>query len=205
VRRSIVGSVRSLEVTYGENGWHPHHHVLLFIKPGVVGLDDDLQAIVTDWRDLVGSSLGSVPSVERGVDLTYFGQGASAAAAYVAKIAKEITLADSKSGRDPLALLDDRSKESAAKWFEFVDSMKGRQSIAWSKGLRSQLELPVEVADELLADEYVSLDGESEPVEIVVVVDRRKWNSLIMTGAACDYLQRFEDRLAIERRRVHRE
>lgn len=29
---SLVGSVRSTEITYGENGWHPHFHVLLFLE-----------------------------------------------------------------------------------------------------------------------------------------------------------------------------
>jgi len=28
----LVGNIRTLEVTYGVNGWHPHFHILLFTK-----------------------------------------------------------------------------------------------------------------------------------------------------------------------------
>ena len=36
----IVGTIRAVEVTHGENGWHPHLHVLVFVKgdPGAEGL-----------------------------------------------------------------------------------------------------------------------------------------------------------------------
>jgi len=202
-RRSVLGSVRALEVTYGANGWHPHLHVLLFVKSGVASLEVEVDRVITDWRELVGASLGAVPSVERAVDLTWFGSDAAAAAGYVSKVAKEIAQADSKSGRDPFALLDDSSKVNAAKWFEYVDAMKGRQSIAWSKGLRKQLGLGVELKDAELADEYVSVEGEITTV--VAYVPNRKWRAMVLTGEACAYLQRLEDRIRIEARVVHRE
>ena len=28
----LVGAVRALEVTYGQSGWHPHYHVILFVS-----------------------------------------------------------------------------------------------------------------------------------------------------------------------------
>jgi hypothetical protein len=28
----LVGTVRALEVTHGQNGWHPHFHILIFLK-----------------------------------------------------------------------------------------------------------------------------------------------------------------------------
>lgn len=34
-RVDYVGFVRSLEITLGPNGWHPHYHVLLFFEGGV--------------------------------------------------------------------------------------------------------------------------------------------------------------------------
>jgi hypothetical protein len=37
-----MGSVRSLEVTWGVNGWHPHTHDLIFARPGAL---EDLRGI----------------------------------------------------------------------------------------------------------------------------------------------------------------
>ncbi|MFM8330375.1 MAG: protein rep [Candidatus Methylumidiphilus sp.] len=33
LKSGILGTVRSVEITYGRNGWHPHIHALLFMQP----------------------------------------------------------------------------------------------------------------------------------------------------------------------------
>lgn len=33
----IVGYIRAQEVTYGDNGWHPHYHLLVFTKEATCG------------------------------------------------------------------------------------------------------------------------------------------------------------------------
>ena len=35
MRAGLIGTVRACEVTHGENGWHPHLHVLFFIGLGI--------------------------------------------------------------------------------------------------------------------------------------------------------------------------
>ncbi len=49
----IVGTIRSLEVTHGLNGWHPHLHVLLFVEGG---LDD--RGLAALYRYFKGERLG---------------------------------------------------------------------------------------------------------------------------------------------------
>jgi hypothetical protein len=201
LRHLLVGQVRALEVTYGENGWHPHLHLLLFVRDGVsqAEVEAEVQGLITDWRLLVESSLGAVPSVARAVDLLWFGSDALTAAGYVSKIAKEMTLADSKSGLDPFALLDvvgvgrDRA---VARFIEYANAMRGRQSIAWSKGLRDLFDLGVAKSDEELA-----LDDDDMGDEVVDCCTRSQWNRFVRDGTVQDHLVWVERRLQTERRR----
>ena len=192
IRALLDGQVTAPEVTVGANGWHPHAHVLLFVRPGVSRSDLDklLPDFVDDWRELVNSSLDSMPSVERAVNLVHFGSDALAAAAgYLSKMANELTASDMKSGRDPFSLLDgvaDGDAESIARWIEFADAMKGVQSISWSKGLRARLGLCAE-----LTDEEVALLDEVAGVVVGVVLGER-WNGFLRRGVAHDLLARVE-------------
>lgn len=195
IRSLVDGQVVAPEVTVGDNGWHPHAHVLLFVKAGAKrsDLNEQLPAFVADWRELVNDALGSMPSVERGVHLLHFGTDAQAAAAgYLSKVAKELTAGNAKSGRDPFTLLDgvgDGDAKSIARWIEFADAMKGVQSISWSKGLRSRLGLDVELTDE----EIAALDDEVG-VEVARVYCE-KWNMLLRQGRAHELLREVEMRV----------
>lgn len=181
IRDLLEGQVIAPEVTVGVNGWHPHLHILLFIKSGVAQseLDTLVSRFVEDWRSLVTEALGVSPSIERGVHVLHFGADANAAAArYLSKVAKELTGGELKSGRDPFALLDDAHEGDAqaiARWFEYALAMKGRQSLSWSKGLRSRLGLD-EVTDEEIADADLDLGV------VVAVVDGVTWDRIVAAG-----------------------
>jgi hypothetical protein len=59
-----LGSVRSLEVTHGENGWHPHLHVLVFTD---APLDDQALDLAQfkiwgKWQARVHKLMGVLPS-----------------------------------------------------------------------------------------------------------------------------------------------
>jgi hypothetical protein len=199
IRSLLDGQVTAPEVTFGQNGWHPHAHVLLFVRAGVSRgqLDELLARFIDDWRELVNSALGAMPSVERGVDLVHFGSDAVAAAAgYLSKskIANELTSSDRKSGRDPFVLLDgvaEGDAESIARWIEYADAMKGVQSLSWSKGLRSRLGLDVELTDEEIA-------AQDDEVGVVVgVVFGERWNALLRRGVAHELLREFESQVQV--------
>jgi len=59
-----VGAVRALEVTHGDNGWHPHLHVLIFTA---APLDDQVLDLVehkvwAKWEARVFKRMGKAPS-----------------------------------------------------------------------------------------------------------------------------------------------
>ncbi len=202
VRSLSVGIVRSLEVTLGVNGWHPHLHLLLFLKSGVDRGDVDslLGDVVTDWRSLLGGALDVLPpSVERAIDLTWFGGDSDAAAHYVSKIAQELTQSDVKSGKtsSPFALLDvsgEGRDEAVALFVEYADVMRGVQSTSWTKGLRELLGM-----GRAKLDEDLVID-EDQGDEVVEVVERRAWIRVWKVAGEGAFFDELESRL--RRRKV---
>lgn len=198
IRSLTVGVVRALEITWGENGWHPHLHLLLFMESPDERekLESTLADFVTDWRFVVGRDLGVMPSVQRAVDLTWFGSDSAAAAGYVSKVAKEITQADSKSGRDPFALLDVEGiarDRAVATFMEYADTMRGVQSISWSKGLRNLLNLGSNKTDEQLVED---LDVGDEVVEMIPHVE---WLRIRREGREVEVFEEIEARLCAQK------
>jgi len=138
----FIGSVRNLEITYGdENGWHPHTHILLFLEDEVSNavLESELYPV---WRRFVEKRMGRIPSKEHGLDVI---QGESAAD-YIAKagisaskdLAKEVTHAHTKLAKGArltpfgiLARLEepvDRDKWFGL-WCEYCVATQGRHAI----------------------------------------------------------------------------
>jgi hypothetical protein len=194
IRGLTIGVVRSLEITWGENGWHPHLHLLLFIDSddSRENLELSLGDFITDWRLVVGRDLGVMPSVERAVDLTWFGSDSVSAAGYVSKVAKEITQADSKSGRDPFALLDVEGvarDRAVAMFMEYGDTMRGVQSISWTKGLRDLLGLGVQISDEEIVEDLDVGD------EVVEMISHKSWLDIRRAGREVDVFEEIEERL----------
>jgi hypothetical protein len=195
LRRMTAGVVRSTEVTIGDNGWHPHLHLLLFVNPLVTSEQvlAVLPSLITDWRVLVGGALDDVlpPSVERAIDLTFF-DDAAAAAQYLSKVAKEITQSNSKSGRDPFSLLDGAGPVGTAQFLEYAQSMRGVQSLSWSKGLRALLGLGASLTDDELAQE--DLDVGVELMQLGAV----EYSELVCRGEAASFLCAVEMQLSDE-------
>lgn len=165
----VFGRVRTLEVTYGPNGWHPHLHVLLFtaspINSKLVKLT--AAAMLDQWKSACVAAGLPEPN-KHGLSL----DDGSKAAQYVSKwgMENEMTKGHLKTARtndhlSPFGLLDlhvDRS--SAASDFqrsiaplagflfhEYAKVFKGKQQLVWSNGLRSKLGLAQEKTDEELA------------------------------------------------------
>lgn len=171
-RIGCVGTIRALEVTYGSNGFHPHFHILLFVKKGL-----QLHQVEADFFDLW----------ERGCHLAHLGQpdrrrcplqDGSHAAEYAAKgtwgLDREMTkghIKKSRKGYSPFDLLrvfafgaqpDGASirldKNKAARVFRiYAEAFKGKRQLVWSKGLKARFAIK-ELSDDALA---VRLDDES--------------------------------------------
>ena len=155
------GFVRALEVTYGNNGWHPHFHVIIPVPPT---MSEDVararwEALRLPWSASLATINGQRTdhhSIEHGFDLLWFGADAPNAAQYVTKLAKEATLSQSKTSgatRDPFTLLDDSSPQSTAMFLEYVEATADRRALTYSDGLKHLLGLQGPKDDKELADD----------------------------------------------------
>jgi hypothetical protein len=163
---SRAGSIRSLETTWGENGWHPHVHELVFVKRELTMTEVD--QLKSDWyRICIKCDLGEQSQksdmLRRGLDI----RDGRYAAEYAAKfgsdwdLAAEMTKPHSKIGRlgqsgdsehyTPFQLLAwaSRGDEKAGALFrEFSANFKGKRMLSWSPRLSALLE---QQSDELRA------------------------------------------------------
>lgn len=166
-RWGIVGTIRSLEVTFGANGWHPHYHELLILRPGY-----DLAALrakyADEWSAAVQFAGGRKLSDRHGLDAVDCN---ARIADYVAKWGKEpdwqedreLTKSPSKlgknAGRTPLQLLNDFVFESdfvaGRVWKEYALAMHGSHQLQWSRGLKALLGI-VQKTDEEVEQEITA-------------------------------------------------
>lgn len=167
----IQGRIRSLETTYGVNGWHVHFHVLLFVCSPLS--DDSLPALQESlysmWHSAAVAAGLPAPSRSHGVKV----DNGEQAAQYVGKwgLEHEMTkghIKQSKGGYSPFDLLRiisgllpegevrhlDNNPTVASNLFrEYAEAFVGKRQLVWSDGLRSLLGLGQEKSDEEIADE----------------------------------------------------
>lgn len=185
-RHGIRHYVRVTETqAMGENGWHPHFHLLLFVDPAAARdfSKFDLQdALLDEWLRVVDAA-GYRASRRGNLLLEPTDEHLTRMAAYFSKqmaesLAWEMSGQMSKRGKNgslnPAQLLllacagDAKAREL---WVELEEATKGRRQIAWSLGIRSDLRLPPPAdGDALLREENVV-----EPAEALVTVPREAW------------------------------
>ncbi len=171
----LFGHIRALEVTHGENGFHPHFHALLFFHPQ--------QATAAGWGSLpwiwqkvaVRSGLPA-PSIDRGCRI----DDGSRAAQYVAKgvwgLESEVTKGHVKSGRKgartPFDLLRDYmhgDKAAGSLWRVYVDAFAGRRQLHWSVGLKKLLSIAE------LSDDEIANKPEDEQSLLLASITDEQW------------------------------
>lgn len=173
----LIGFIRSAEVTHGENGWHPHTHVVLILRGDIsdVELADFVAGIDKRWA-AKAVSLGLLSPLAAGQHYRRVGAGDIAEiSSYMSKTHKdapldagriglELTFTQSKTAR---AIHSTRSMwevlegalrgevTDVALWQIWERVSKGRRALSWSKGLRERFQLDVEQTDEEIADEEI--------------------------------------------------
>lgn len=192
-RYRVSGYIRSTEVTYGSNGWHPHIHALFFTDDRlsdteVAAFGDELH---TRWARFVKKSTGKVPSREHGADVQRVDEGGQVLGKYLAKVqdegksktekwdaSAELARADVKRGRGdnfvPFELLDSDHllplPQRRRLWVEYYEGTKGRRAITWSCGLKDRYDVGEK------SDKEVIEDTEAAPVQWLA--DGRAYDSL---------------------------
>jgi hypothetical protein len=156
-----VGTVRAWEVTHGQNGWHPHFHLLAFVGAGYgedFGIPSVKRRVYEVWANSCRLAGLSVPSYENGVDV----RDGSEAAAYASKWGLDYEMtkghmkrARSEKGRSPFDLLrsylHDGDNQAAALFKEYAGAFHGKRQLVWSKGLKDRFDVGKE-SDEDLAE-----------------------------------------------------
>ncbi len=169
-----VGDVRSLEVTHGDNGWHPHIHALMMFE-NELSIDDlkELENRLKRRWLVVLDKLGMFADWEHGCDIK---TGDRYIREYIAKFGKLPEVEKRKSwtveheiakshvkkgkakGRTPFELLADYGngdKKAGALFVEYYFCFKGRHQLQWSRGLRALLnmdEIEAEIEEKTIGD-----------------------------------------------------
>jgi len=196
----IVGTIRSLEVTHGPNGWHPHLHVLVLVEgdPGAEGLAAMSLHFRGKWRKVITAAGYRAPSDLHGVKIERC-ESAAEAGLYISKtqdgrsVGNELARGDMKRGRDghrtPFQIIDDYAEHGYAAdlalWHEYENAMPGHQAITWSKGLKQLLAVTERTDEEIVEAEE---DG-----EVLVLIDAPDWRIIMKNpGLEADILDAAE-------------
>lgn len=213
-----AGSVRSLEVTYGVNAWHPHTHDLIFALPGALEERAGLRRLRGAWlRSCFKAGLikpdGTLSPFrnfwKHSLDL----RGGERAAEYIAKYGRderwgassEMTAAHAKVGIrraiygdamhfTPFQLLEwakNGDGDAAALFREYAEAFEGKRMLSWSPKLKKTLGVD-ELTDEELAG-GVDADGKPiaplEPEQFVATLERDQYGVLLARNALGEFLE----------------
>lgn len=187
----VVGYVKALEVTLGANGWHPHLHLLLFVRAGGSSSVD----LPGCWSRVV-AGVGGSASREHGCSVELVESGGAAVAGYLAKFGVEWELTNalgkrSRGGRSSWDLLQEAvagGAEAARLWVEFSLAMKGARQLTFSRRIRELLGVGEEVSDEALVNGEVLAEGE----RVVMSLPLESWGRLSRAGLVLQFLEAVE-------------
>jgi hypothetical protein len=168
-------TIRALEVTHGEHGWHPHLHVCVF-SPEKMDESATADWLHARWSRCVAKVFGDafIPSRAHGVDFR-----SSSVDDYVCKIGSELTdVGARKHARNGnstpweiLARAGEGDIGDTWLWREYASAMFGRRFLTWSVGLarrRASAEAIVEAERELARLDERTVD----------TLSAREWDSL---------------------------
>ena len=183
--------ISCFEITHGENGFHPHYHILLFVPYSVgigshIGMEED---IYTVWSDCCQKSGLDAPSRKHGVNL----RNGDYANNYVAKwgLEHEMTKGHIKRGkkgsRTPFDILRDFQEspnDQDANLFKlYYFAFKGQRQLNWSRGLRKLASKnQVEKTDQEIVDETDNV------AELMFKLDIELWHVIRKTANKASYL-----------------
>ena len=186
----IVGTIGATEVTWGENGWHPHVHELVFFDTKysaewLMMLEFSLQQL---WQAALAKEGGAAI---RDIGLKLVLSNAKIGD-YVAKFGRqpvkentwdlehEMAKNPTKKGyaddhATPLELLigyGNGSELAGQLWREYATAFHGKQQLVWSVGLKKLLGVVVKEDSEIAA-------AEDLPYHVLASIPANVWYSLI--------------------------
>jgi hypothetical protein len=198
----LEGYVTGLEVRHGENGWHIHQHILLFVDP-IGSIEPQDNQILPAYQSACVKAGLRAPD-NHGVDI----RGGDLASDYVAKYGLEFEVTKShikrgKNGsRSPWDLLRDwcdgqkldtaerdgpageALAETGRLFREYYEAFKGQKQLNWSRGLRDMLGLVREKSDEEIAE-----IEEGPEREFIGSLNRSQWRIVLQFRLVSELLE----------------
>jgi hypothetical protein len=188
----IVGAIKSLEVTWGNNGWHPHAHILLYVdrisKAEIFFWEHVFRA---QWEKIVKkNNLGKIN--EHGVKLIR-----TTSSEYITKHSedqsqwggdRELVRGTTKGskGLNVWQILERCAETKEGKFYEtlfceFHAAFKGRRQLVWSRGLKKYFKIKE------LTDEQI-LSMTPEKAEYIGTIPNDVWQKIEMLRWQSDFL-----------------
>jgi len=176
------GYVRATEVTYGDNGWHVHIHLMMLFDQEIDAMTAECLAdqLYKPWA-LGLEKHGFTASREHGVDVrvcTGTKQSLEMLSDYFNKMSYEAAggrfKQGRKGGRTPFEILadglDTGNADDLELWLEWEAASKGRRQLLWSRGLKKRVGI-----DELDDEEIAAQKDEGETL---LVLPRLSWQQV---------------------------
>lgn len=190
----IKGTIRALEVTHGQNGFHPHLHVLLFLEQDATNAC--VQGLFTPlWQDACTKAGLPRPSDAHGCRV----DDGSYAAQYASKwgLESELTKSHTKRGRNgsrtPWDFLraflgqSEGWQQDAHLFRTYAEAFKGQRQLYWSNGLRALLALGEEATDEEVAA------VQEDNARMLAEITDEQWRAILRTKSEAIVLDMAEE------------
>lgn len=195
-RYGFGGLVRSLELTHGANGWHPHTHELWLCRLSLSDQASFLDFLRSRWAACC-AKVGLLDRANAVQDRAFLLHSVDvrfevSSSDYLCKqdqsrawgADRELASSTSKQGRSsgvhPHEFLIRQAPGDAALYLEYVVSMKGARQLFWSHGLKAACG----VAD--LTDEEVAQVEEAQ-AESLITLDPDRW-AVVRGNSAVPFL-----------------
>lgn len=196
------GLVRSLELTHGKNGWHPHTHEIWLIRGLTSAERDDFKArILARWIKSC-AAVGLLDLADpvqlhafhmHSVDVRFNVNDSD----YLAKqdssrswgVDNEMTQAASKKallkGVHPHEFLIRQDAGDCSRYIEYVNGMKGARQLYWSQGLKGLASIDEKTDEELAEDQ-------TEAAELLGLLTAEQWRVVRGNDARSELLDAAE-------------
>lgn len=213
---SIVGAITSREVTFGNNGWHPHLHMLVFAGHGMEKDKRTIFMLKSAWLR-AAKKVGLLHRAKSLKDYRNFWKygldlrGGEKAAEYIAKFGRdekwgqssEMTRFHSKVGIRKGAFNDDLhftpfqilewatngDKTASALFKEYAEVYHGKRMITWSRGLADKIGVDKkQPTDEEIAEQEINPMPEEDHIGTLIFEQYRALLRRNMVGEFIEYV-----------------
>lgn len=155
--------IRALEITYGQNGWHPHYHLLILTNKPMSETETETfsERLHQEWARAVEKISGKKP-LRQAQDFQVCDEKGEVLARYMSKVQEKKWSAGTEMARfdlkkathesiNPFEFLDENNQleveKRTALWREYVAATYGARVITWSRGLKARYGID-EISDE---------------------------------------------------------